>query len=320
MLCCAVTHVPRDFLRSRRLRAGVALVALAGFLAVGALGVGRYALNYWTYRGFAPPKDASYVSQSGTEEQITVRSAALGGRRQPVVVYLPPGYATSTRRYPVLYLLHGFPGKPMAFLDTVRMGVTEDDLVALHKAQPLILVMPFGSTGEFTDEEWADGVSPGNEWATFVSRDVVKAVDARYRTIAKPSARAIGGLSEGGYGAINIELHHPREFSLVESWSGYELPADIRSIFGTKLQLLSLNDPMTMLPHLAPELRALHRYFWIYSGRSDPLRVQNQKFARELSRLHVAHRYFESAGGHTWALWRKEAAAAYLTASRRLHG
>jgi enterochelin esterase-like enzyme len=320
MLSLAVTRVLRDSLRVRRLRFGVALVALATFLAVGAVGVERYGMNYWVYRGFAPPKDAAYVSQPGTAQQITVRAPALGGRLQPVVVYLPPGYATSTRRYPVLYLLHGFPGKPLAFLDTVRMGVVEDDLVAQHKAQPLILVMPFGSTGEFTDEEWANGVSPGNQWATFVSRDVVNAIDARYRTIAKPAARAIGGLSEGGYGAINIELHHPREFSLVESWSGYELPAKIRSIFGPKLGLLSQNDPMTMLPRVAPELRALHRYLWIYSGRSDPLRLQNQAFARELSRVHVAHRYFEAAGGHTWALWRKEAVAAYLTAARRLHG
>lgn len=310
----------RDVLRFRRLRVGLALVALAGFLAVGAVGVERYGMNYWVYRGFSPPKDAAYVAESGSEQQITVQSPALGGRQQPVVVYLPPGYATRTQRYPVLYLLHGFPGKPLGFLDTVRMGVIEDDLVALHKAQPMILVMPFGSTGEFTDEEWANGISPGNGWATFVSRDVVNAIDARYRTIAKPSARAIGGLSEGGYGAINIALHHPGEFSVVESWSGYELPADIRSIFGPKLQLLSQNDPMTMLPRLAARLRALHRYFWIYSGRSDPLRIQNRAFARELSRLHVAHRYFESVGGHTWALWRKEAAAAYLTAAQRLHG
>jgi S-formylglutathione hydrolase FrmB len=315
-----VTPALRNALCSNRLRVGLALVALASFLAVGAVGVERYGMNYWVYRGFSPPKDAAYVGQSGTEQQISVLSPALGGRQQPVVVYLPPGYATSTQRYPVLYLLHGFPGKPQGFIDTVRMGVIEDELVALHKAQPMILVMPFGSTGEFTDEEWANGISPGNGWATFVSRDVVNAIDARYRTIAKPSARAIGGLSEGGYGAINIALHNPGEFSVVESWSGYELPADIRSIFGPKLQLLSYNDPMTMLPHLAPRLRTLHRYFWIYSGRSDPLRFQNRTFARELSRLHVAHRYFESAGGHTWALWRKEAAAAYLTAAQRLHG
>jgi len=315
-----VNELVRNGLRSRRLRAGLAIAALTSFLVVGGLGVARYGSNYWSYRGFPPPKDAAYVTQAGTEQQITVRSAALGGRRQQVIVYLPPGYATSGIRYPVLYLLHGVPGKPLAVLDTVRIGVVEDQLVALHKARPLILVMPFGSTSEFTDEEWANGVSPGNQWATFVWRDVVHAIDTRYRTVAKRSARGIGGLSEGGYGAINIALHHPREFGVVESWSGYELPDRIRSIFGAKLQLLPQNDPMTMLSQVASQLRALGTYFWIYSGRSDSVVSQNTTFARELTRLHVAHHYLDLPGGHNWGLWRKEALPAYLAAARRLHG
>src|SRR4029079_958066 len=84
----------------------------------------------------------------------------------------------------------------------------------------------------FTDKEWVDGVRPHEGWATFVSRDLVRAVDARYRTIPTGAARAMAGLSEGGYAAIDIALHHPREFRVVESWSGYEQADPIRSIFG----------------------------------------------------------------------------------------
>src|SRR5438270_8987451 len=194
--------------------------ALATFLAIGLIGAYRYVDNYWLYRGFAPPRDAPFVKVRGTALQISVTSPALGGRRQPVDIYLPPGYAAHPRRhYPVLYLLHGFPGRPAAFLATVRMGVVQDELVALHRARPMILVMPFGSTGSFTDKEGANGVRPHEGWETFVARDVVHAVEQRYRTTA---VRAIGGLSEGGYGALNIALHHPREFRVVESWSGYE--------------------------------------------------------------------------------------------------
>jgi S-formylglutathione hydrolase FrmB len=64
-------------------------------------------------------------------------------------------------------------------------------------------------------------VSPGNGWETFVTRDLVRAIDARYRTIPDGTARGLAGLSEGGYGALNIGLHHPGEFDLLESWSGY---------------------------------------------------------------------------------------------------
>ncbi len=135
------------------------------------------------------------------------------------------------------------PAGPLAFLQTVQMGVVDDTLAARHRAQPLILVMPFGSTGTFTDEEWVNGVSPKDGWATFVARDLVHYVDAHFRTIARARGRAIGGLSEGGYGAIDIALHHPREFSVVESWSGYQRPDRLRAIFGSKLQLLAAERP-----------------------------------------------------------------------------
>jgi S-formylglutathione hydrolase FrmB len=207
-------------------------LAIASFIAVGAVGGYNYVLNYWLYRGFSRPHDPAYVRTRGTPLTITVASAALGGRRQEVDVYLPPGYASHPdRRYPVLYLLHGEPGRPAAFLSTVRMGVVEDELVALHRARPLILVMPFGSTGSFTDKEWANGVGKHAGWETFVARDVVRTIDDDFRTIRAGWARGIGGLSEGGYGAINIAIHHPGEFGLVESWSGYELadPIDLRS-------------------------------------------------------------------------------------------
>ncbi len=292
--------------------------ALAAFLAVGFLGIGRYGLNYWLYRGFSPPRDPAYVLQPGAQEHFALASPALGGRRQPVYVYLPPGYASGTSRYPVIYLLHGFPGRPLAFLETVRMDVVEDELVARGRAPGAILVMPFGSTGTFTDKEWADGVSPHQQWATFVARDVVRAIDARYRTIPAASGRAIAGLSEGGFGAINIALHHPGEFSVVESWSGYEQPDKLRSIFGPRLQLLAANEPVAALPRVAHEL---HAFFWLYSGSDDLLRKQNRAFASELAAYRIPHRYFESFGGHNWALWRKNAVPAYLAAIERLaHG
>lgn len=137
----------------RRLLILVAPFALATFVAVGSIGTFAYLRGFWLYRGFPPPRDPTFVVSHGTEIHMYVKSAALGGRRQPVDVYLPPGYAAHPRRrYPVLYLLHGFPGRPGAFLLTVKAGVDEDVLVARHRMQPLILVMPFGSTGTFTDK------------------------------------------------------------------------------------------------------------------------------------------------------------------------
>lgn len=299
--------------------AAAATLLLAAFLVVGIVGVKRYAWNYWLYRGFPPPSDPGYVFAKGTQEHIRVTSAALGGRSQDVYVYLPPGYASHPqRRYPVVYLLHGFPGRPLAFLLTVRMGVVEDELYAKHRGQPVILVMPFGSTGTFSDKEWANGVSPDEQWSTFVSRDVVQAIDSRYRTIASPAARAIAGLSEGGYGAINIALHNPGEFRVVESWSGYMRAAHDHSIFGRSLAGVPANSPLEELPSIAPALKRTGTYLWFYSGTNDPLHRQNREFARELRKYRIPFTYQEFQGGHNWALWRGDAWRALLTLEKRL--
>jgi enterochelin esterase-like enzyme len=298
-----------------------AAAALAVFLAVGLLGLYRYVDNYWVYRGFAAPHDPAYVRVHGSVQRFYVRSAALGGRRQPVDVYVPPGYAQHPgRRYPVLYLLHGVPGRPAAFLDTVRMGVVEDELVALHKARAMILVMPFGSTGSFTDKEWANGVRPHEGWETFLARDVVHAVDRRYRTIRRAGGRALAGLSEGGYGAFNIGIHHPDEFRVLESWSGYERADPVRAVFGKDIRADIANSPARTLPASVPALRRAGVSFWFYTGSNDRLRMQNTRFAAELRKAHLRHEYFVVRGGHTWALWRGNAARAYLAASRRLRG
>jgi enterochelin esterase-like enzyme len=306
--------------QARRLAVPVlATGLLALFLTVGAIGLVRYLRGYWLYRGFPPPADPAFVTAKGTAERISVVSPALGGRSQEVLVYLPPGYASHPhRRYPVFYLLHGIPGVPNAFLLTVRAGVVEDVLTAQHAARPMILVMPMGSTGQFTDKEWVNGIRRHENWSTFVWRDVVRAIDARYRTIRSGAGRAIGGLSEGGYGAINIALQHPREFRVVESWSGYQLADPVPAIFGHNRALIARNSPLLQLRHDAAALRRAHDYFWFYSGSADPLRTQNAQFARLLGTLGIAHRYREVPGGHNWALWRDQAARSLLAASRRL--
>lgn len=298
------------------LGAATAIVAMSA----GLIGTYRYLDNYWLYRGFAPPKDPTFISSKGKLVSFRVASPALGGRRQLVDVYLPPGYAAHPReRYPVVYLLHGFPGVPGSFFRAGRLGVVEDILVAVHKARPVLLVAPYGSTGPFTDKEWANGVRRGNAWETFLARDVVRGVDARYRTIRAGWARALVGLSEGGYGALNIGLHHPGEFRVLESWSGYVRADDISSIFDRRKALLRWNSPAFTLSTAAPDLRAARTFVWFYSGSVDKgLLKQNSLFARALARLHVDSHYTVVRGGHDWALWRGQAARALLAASERL--
>jgi enterochelin esterase-like enzyme len=309
-------------------------IVIAVLAAGGIVGASRYVSTFWLYRGFPAPSVPDSITVRGpggdrqvpvippTMQSITVPSPALGGYADPVNVVLPPGYASHPwQRYPVLYLLHGFPGGPAGFSNIGQVSTTEATLVAAGRMKPVILVMPTGTRSFLADEEWANGIRKGNAWETFVARDLVNAIDARYRTIPGARGRGIAGLSEGGYGALNIGLHHPGEFGLLESWSGYMKADRITAIFGHSARLLDYNSPAKWIVPAAPRIRANHTYIWFYSGARDWLSAQNRAFAAELATLGVAHHFFESPGKHNWRLWRGLMPQALITASDQLsHG
>jgi enterochelin esterase-like enzyme len=310
----------------RWLKAALIMAVSAALAVIGAAGVFRYVETYWLYRGFAAPALPHSIGKirvvPATVEKVFVTSPALGGYRDLVYVVLPPGYASHPgQRYPVLYLLHGFTGKPTNFLTILDVQDVEPVLVAEGRMKPIILVMPSGSKTFFSDTEWANAIRPGNGWETFVTRDLVNAIDARYRTIAGGGGRGIAGLSEGAYAALNIGLHHPGEFALLESWSGYMGADDIPAIFGHNARLLRYNSPIDYVFSVARQLRADRTFIWFYCGSSDWMHVGNRAFSAELTALGVAHHYFERGGTHTFALWRELLPQALITASEHLrHG
>jgi S-formylglutathione hydrolase FrmB len=319
----------------RRLPIRVLIVLFcAGLFVAGALGVARYASTYWLYRGFPAPRvpGTVVVHQHGRAQrvpvipvsvrQITIRSRALGGYPDQVQVVLPPGYASHpTLRYPAFYLLIGSPGEPSNFLTIGQLGTAEAELVAAGRMRPLILVFPAGGRSFFADEEWVNGVHHGNAWETFVATDLVRTIDARFRVIARGDSRGLGGLSEGGYGALNIGLHHPGEFRVLQSWSGYMRALGYRGIFGDNQQLQRYDSPADTVGTVAPQLRDAGTYIWFYSGAKDPLRVQNLEFSAKLSALGIPHQFFIWPGTHNWAMWRALAPWALTSASEHLgHG
>src|SRR5262249_19140584 len=124
-------------------------------------------------------------------------------------VYLPCGYSTGAGRYPVLYLLHGRGHTKEAW---TQVKSQLDQMIRDGDVPPLIAIMPDAPWSErgswYVDSACTGTANPGRRVETAFPRDLVTAVDARYRTAAGRDARIIGGNSMGGAGALRFALAH----------------------------------------------------------------------------------------------------------------
>ncbi len=136
--------------------------------------------------------------------------------KRAVTIYLPPGYATSAKRYPVLYLLHGIGDDNMDFAENEGQFTTIQDLmdtgIAAQRFREMIIVTPDEKTNWF-GSFYTNSSATGN-WDDFTAIELVHYIDNRYRTIARAASRAIAGHSMGGYGAISLAMKHPDIFSI----------------------------------------------------------------------------------------------------------
>ncbi len=156
---------------------------------------------------------ASQDAAGSSIDAASYHSAALH-RSGSFFVYLPPDYASTTTRYPVLYLLHGDDQSASAFLQVGLQGQL-DRLIAHHAIPPLIAVMIQGGRGA---NNWRN--IDGLHYESYVL-EVQELIDRLLPTIPTRSARAIAGDSMGGYGAMNLALGNPYRFGVVESWIGF---------------------------------------------------------------------------------------------------
>jgi enterochelin esterase-like enzyme len=289
--------------------------ALAGWLAVGLAGLAAYVYGYDAHRGFGATQTPAGVPR-GQLRVIAFRSPAIH-RTERYLVYLPPAYAREAargERFPVLYFLHGAPGKMTSLTDVDAAQVTADELIARHRIRPLLLVAPAAVQGLYGDTEWAN--SPAGRWMDDVVA-VVHDVDRRFATLPRRRDRAIAGDSEGAYGAVNVALHHLGLFGVVESWSGYFWQTRSTVFADAPAAQIAANSPAAEVRTLGREIRRLGLRAWIYQGRqdrSDP--AQTVHFAADLRRAGAQVRFRFFPGGHDWALWRRETPRMLTAASR----
>jgi S-formylglutathione hydrolase FrmB len=235
------------------------------------------------------------------------------------LVYFPPQYFSEpTRRFPVVYLLHGSPGAPV---DWFRAARASDAGYAVAKAgHPVILVAPRASHNWTDDSECVD--RPKEHVATYVVKDVVHEIDQRFRTIPTRSARAVAGNSAGGYCALNLGLRNRDLFSAVIDLSGFDRPTHdggLKKLFGNLPDLASVaaaNTPAAYVPTLSPSPQVR---LWLDCGRSDTTaRRETIAISQELIRRGFDVTLHIRPGGHDYGVWRPALAQALSWAAPTL--
>lgn len=253
------------------------------------------------YVGYVPSLSALFQPPGSTASARVLHDAANADRSRIVrlsipapadgvvsgttFVYLPPGYdqpAQSGTRYPVVYLLHGYPGRAQDWFTAGRVKSTMDLLIRDHYVGPMIVVSPTASTGYLHDDECLN--APGHfALEDYLAFTVVGAIDHTFRTYADRSHRAIGGMSSGGFCALNIGLHHLHRFSVVLASEPYGDPGrhPLARLLGRDWALWRANSPFFYIPLMRFGLPIAS---FLDSGGFDPAtETQALRIARELA-------------------------------------
>ncbi|KVE32919.1 esterase [Burkholderia vietnamiensis] len=248
---------------------------------------------------------AAAVPAAAFESRIVaIPSAAMNATLKATVV-LPDAYGRlrhgperGVERFPVVYLLHGSGGDHTDWTTNTRIA-------ALADRYHVILVMPDGGHESWYIDSPFDSAS---RFETFIGDEVVSYVDSHFRTIDAKGARAITGLSMGGFGALRIALDRPGTFGAVGSISGAVDPRccedepGIDHVFGDPVRHPSFWNRNAIIESARTFVRA-HLDLTIDCGRDDSLVGSNRTLHQRLIALGVPHDYAERPGGHTWDYW-----------------
>jgi enterochelin esterase family protein len=244
----------------------------------------------------------------GAVASVTYYSKTLEKFRR-MHVYTPPGYETSSRKYPVFYLLHGAGDCDDSWTSVGRAGFILDNLIAAGKAKPMVVVMPAGHTTQTMNFGGRGGRLPfDDDFVKDFNNDIMPYAESHYRLQPGRAHRAIAGLSMGGGHTLYIAIPHLDKFAYIGVFSsglfgiagggraGAPAPEGPNPVTMWEQQNKAVLDN--------PALKKDLKLFWFSTGKDDGL-IATSKATVELLKKHGFNATFEeSPGAHTWINWR----------------
>lgn len=278
----------------------------------------------WSLAGLAQSPAAPVPPIRPTAEVSTHQlKSKLMGRDMPYRVLLPAGYAEGTgptRRYAVIYLLHGLTGHFSNWTDKTKVG----EYAYQHR---FIIVTAEGDNGWYTDSV----STPKDKYESYIVKELIPEIDAKFRTLASRENRMIAGLSMGGYGSLKFGLKYPEMFALVGSFSGALGAASfteknaggigkgIDQIYGPEgSDTRKANDIFKIVTDLTPEKVKTLPFIYQSCGNEDFLIQSNRDFVKLLADKKIPHEYRQHPGIHDWVFWDDQVREFLDVAERRL--
>ncbi|MEP7278582.1 MAG: alpha/beta hydrolase family protein [Bacteroidota bacterium] len=238
-------------------------------------------------------------SKAGHADTIRIFSKAMR-KYVSCVVITPQHYKKTGRRYPVLYLLHGYAGNYARWLKVApQLKDRADEL-------QIIMVCPDGGYGSWYIDSPADTAI---RYETFTAFELVKYIDSSYATLADRAHRAITGLSMGGHGALYLAIRHKTLFGAAGSTSGlvdlgfFPKAMNFKTIFGDST-VSALNLQKNSVINLVDDLKNRELKLTIDCGVYDFLVIPNRNLHQKLLKLRIEHDYAERPGIHNAVYWR----------------
>ena len=250
-------------------------------------------------------------------EGATIQSKILG-KKVKYTVYFPIDYESSSRLYPVVYLLHGYSGGEEDWTQSGEANRIADKLITAGELPDCIIIMP-----DAENSWYVNAVDGNTDYEDFFFKELIPFVDKTYQTRAERGYRGIAGLSMGGYGATLYALKHPDMFvaaaglsaafftdSEIETGPDAVWASRFAPVYGANLagkartgELWQKNSVFALVEKTNVE--DLNKTRWYFDcGDDDFLYKGNAAFHVALMDKKVKHEYRMRDGGHTWTYWR----------------
>ncbi len=262
--------------------------------------------------------DGYHVVQNGKVIESLAMTSKILGEDVKYSIYLPPDYTASERRYPVVYLLHGYTDNETGWIQFGEANRIADKGITEGTIPPMIIVMPDAKI-TFYMNDYKDEF----RYEDMFFEEFIPFIDGQYRTRPEKQFRGVSGLSMGGHGSLLYSIKHPDVFSACAAFSAavmtdeeiIGMPVDLyNSLFKTIFELnvegeqrltdhYHQNSVLSLVESTPVESLKEVRYY-IDCGDDDWLTSGNTALHLLLKKKGIPHEFRVRDGGHQWEYWR----------------